>query len=254
MNSKQYFKNLGLTQEESEILNYLTKHKRQSILQISRGTAIERTKIYRVIDNLLKNGFIVQSKDYKSNYYSVASPSRFWDLKEKKHEEAKVLENNWAKFVSQLTQKNATQTTDVRYYKGREGIKQILWNELQADKEIRSFTYRNLQDVVSRQWFKKWAKEVDALGIILKDLRTHEFDKYDKTKKFKPLKFKADIIRYLPKKYKDFYLAVDIYNDIVVLYDWRDNEVFAVEIQNKNFAKFMKTMFDEYWEKSISKV
>ncbi len=248
MNTTTFFQQIGFSQEESKILSYLSKHKRQSILQISRGTSIERTKIYRIIDELLKKGFVIQSKDYKSNYYSIGSVSRFYELKESEVEKAKFLTSNWASLVSVLTENTTDRSTDVRFYNGKEGIKQIQYNELSANKEILSFTYRNLKDIIGRKFFTNWAKEAEARGIIVKDLRTQSFDKFDKQMKFKPSPFKGDRIRYLPAKYKDFHLAVDIYNDIVVLYEWRDNDAFAVEIQNKNFAKFMKTIFNDYWK------
>ena len=248
MNTITFFQRVGFSREESKILSYLSKHKRQSILQIARGTGIERTKVYRLIDSLLENGFVTQSKDYKSNYYSIGAISKFYELKEKEIEKARFLDSNWANLVSILTENTTDQSTDVRFYKGKEGIKQIQYNELNANKEILSFTYRNVKDIVGKKFFTNWAKEIELRGIILKDLRTQSFDKFDKKMRFKPSPFKGDYIRYLPDKYKDFHLAVDIYNDIVVLYEWRDNDAFAVEIQNKNFAKFMKMLFNDYWE------
>ena len=245
MKIEKFFQNLGFNTDQCQVLVFLSKHNKQSILQISRGTGIERTKLYRIIDELLPEGYVIQSKAYKKHYYSIGSVSSFAEKKQKEVKKAELLKQRWPEFVRELTSNSTIASTDVRFYQGEHGIKQILWNELRA-KEILSFTYRSLIDVTGSKWFKKWANEYNSRGITTKDLRTRAFDT---TKYPTDINLQKDIIRYLPESYKDFHLAVDIYNDIVVLYDWRNDEVFAVEIQNKNFAKFMRMLFYEMWSK-----
>ena len=244
MDLRQFFQTLGFDNEQSRVLTFLSKHNKQSILQISRGTGIERTKLYRIIDELLPEGYVIQSKAYKKHYYSIGPVSTFANRKKKELKKANVLKHHWTDFVRELMDKNVNTSTDVRFYHGPQGIRQVLWNELQA-KEILCFVYRDLRYITGERWFKKWAKECNIRGVINKELRTYAFDKT----KYSKITLQGEIVRYLPKDYEDFHLAVDIYNDIVVLYDWRNEDVFAVEIQNKNFAKFMRMLFYEMWTK-----
>jgi len=255
IDGEAYFHHLGFDNKTSKVLSWLVKKDKQSILNIARNTEIERTKVYRIIDELLKGGYIVQTRDYKRNYYKIGSIERFKTLKDSQEKIAQTINSQWADFVLLfVNSKNSSRTTDVRYYRGANGIKQILWNELQAEHEVLSFTYRNLQDIVGRKFFLKWGQEFDRRKLINKDLRSESFDEYDKKLGFKRAPFKGDRIKYLPDKYLDAPLAVDIYNDIVVIYDWRDNDVFAVEIQNAKFADFMKKIFRRYWKKGLNSV
>ena len=250
------FTNLGFGDAQSEILKYLAENQRLTALQISRGTGIERTKVYRILDELVKKGAALQHSGDKKTYYSIGDPETFQQMREHKEHELQAVEKQWSGFLSTLKNTSKNRTTDVRYYHGKDGIKQILWNELKADGEILSFTYRSLEDIVGDSFFEKWTQESDRRGIIVKDLRTKAFDKFRKELglKYVAHPFKGDVIRYLPEEqYKDFPIAIDIYNDTVVLYDWRNNETFAVEIENANFAKFMKMVFEDYWKKATAR-
>jgi len=249
MNIFKTFVSLGFDSEEALILSFLTRYDKQSVLQISRGTGIERTKIYRIIDNLLREGYVVQSKGVKKHVYSIGSVLKFSERKDSEIRKLQSLKDGWMEFLGFINKRGVNSGTDVRFYRGKDGIKQVLWNELSA-KEILSFTYRNLQDVVGDRWFKKLAVETDRRGIIVKDLRTLQYKVFDEKLNRPRILFKGDEIRYLPPEFEDFYLAVDVYNDVVALYDWRNDEVFAVEIQNENFAKFFRMIFYRFWNQA----
>ncbi len=249
--TKSYLSKLGFDEESILILESLFTHDKQSVLELSRDTGIERTKVYRLIDELLKNGFVVVVKGYKRNYYKIAPIEKFENEKDKFNKMANELVEDWAKFAHTISSLNTKQNpTSVNYYRGVNGIKQVLWNELKAQDKLYSFTYRNLVEIVGLKFFREWEDEFEERGLVCLDLRTQEFEKSDVVPAHRGYNRTWDQIRYLPKNHPHMTLAVDIYNDTVVVYDWRDNDIFAVEIQNQKFADFMKVVFKSFWQQA----
>ena len=58
---KRYFTSLGFGPATSLVLASLLINGKQTVLEISRSTGIERTKVYRIIDRLLKKNYSYRS-------------------------------------------------------------------------------------------------------------------------------------------------------------------------------------------------
>lgn len=56
--------------------------------------------------------------------------------------------------------------------------------------------------------------------------------------------------RYLDPKVLDLEIQMDIYNDVVAIYNWYEGEVFGVQVINEKAAKLQKQLFDVVWEKA----
>ena len=139
--------------------------------------------------------------------------------------------------------------TRVVFYRGHEGIRQMAWNNLRAKGEIVGYTYRFYSEVLGKKMFKKWLEE-----LIRKDLKIREIisDTYLNLKTIHP---KEDVIlesncetRYISKDVLDYDHQLDIYNDVVAIYNWYEGEVFGVEIHNQKVAKLQKQLFEIVWK------
>lgn len=242
---------LSLNIDEVGVLIYkklLTKGE-MTILQLSRSTGIERTKLYRLTETLKNEGLIVERLEYNKRYLQ-ASPLKNLEIRAKEViAKSAFVSSNLFQFINIATAfKSSELPTNVKFYHGPEGIKQVLWNQLKADKEICAYSYRNLKEIVEQKFFDKWKDEVDRLGIIVKDLRSDEFT--ESAKKFTPSPFKGDIIKYISSDILDISIELDIYNDTVVIFNWYKGDEYAVEITDNKLSKMQKQIFDMYWKKA----
>ena len=53
--------------------------------------------------------------------------------------------------------------------------------------------------------------------------------------------------RYLDPKELDMNIEIVVYNNTVVMYQFKSKEIFCVEISNEDLAKTMKNLFDFVW-------
>ncbi len=248
---KRYFTLLGFGPATSLVLASLLINGKQTVLEISRSTGIERTKVYRIIDRLLKKNYIVQVKQYKRHAYRISDIDKFSQKRSDYEAKARILADEWSGFAESFEEygNKEKSNTDIRYYNGVDGIRQLIWNELKAEGELLSFTYRDLQEVVGRHFFVQWGEEFGKRGLVCKDLRTDSFCESTQRQGYRPAPFKGDLVRYLPGDFPNMPISVDVYNDIVAIYDWKNGELFGVEIENGQFAQFMKGTFNLMWDK-----
>lgn len=129
---EEYLIELGFSWEASRLYGELASKGPMTILEASRATEIERTALYRLIDDLTARGLIEEVLEHKSRRLQAVSPHKIKDILENEKRRIEKLENEFPEFeklIRSLPQNNSTQ---VRYYRGMAGIKQILWNETKA--------------------------------------------------------------------------------------------------------------------------
>lgn len=69
----EYLLTLGLEKEEAVIFATLTEKGPLSILELSRITNIERTKIYGIVEKLKQQSFLTVTRDYKKKYVKACN-------------------------------------------------------------------------------------------------------------------------------------------------------------------------------------
>lgn len=248
-----YVKKLGLSHEEALVCYTVLERGQLTILEVSRITGVERTKIYGIVERMVGQGILESTVDYKKKYIKACDFSKLELLLNSRIEQVRKLEDSFATFrdyVSEI-QKQYNPTT-VTFYRGKDGIKQILWNELgMREKKLYSFTYRHLGEIIGMKFSNKLSREYEIRGITIMDLQSPEFTK-SITKKFHHGVFKVEA-RYIPKNVLNIPIALDIYDDIVAIFNWHKGEVFGVELHSDKFAYFMKQIFQIVWKKGSEK-
>ena len=134
----------------------------------------------------------------------------------------------------------------VKFFEGREGIKQIYQDTLYNNKEILAFlSIKEFDKQLLRQLYKEYVplrikKGIPAYVIAPGEPLSAEYKKRDK-----------DELRETrlvdPKKYP-FSIEIDIYNNKVSLMSYTANELFGVIIESEQVHKTMKFIFKLIWE------
>jgi hypothetical protein len=143
--------------------------------------------------------------------------------------------------------------TQVRYYKGAEGIRQMMWNTLKADRQTVGYSEFGRVEVVGQEYTARWAQEFRSRGLVDRAIAnpTPEVKKYIK-EVIMTGRHQLDVehIKFFPQN--QLYITGDttIYNNICAVCYWRQGEVVGVEVENPEFVRTQKTMFELLWKQA----
>ena len=243
-----YLHKLGFDGLSSKLYIALLERGPLTILEASRAAHVERTKIYRLAEELIKKGIVEEIIDYKKKLLKAAPAEHLQMLILEQEANTTFLKDSFPLFqetIHSLSQ--ISPFTKVLYYRGVDGIKQMLWNQLNASEEVVCFTFRNIEEVVGIGFWETWVYEFEERrNLILRELRTEVF--YESLKEMEAHTImKQNQHRDLPGDLLLINYEADIYNDVFAMFDWKDGEIFGVEIYNQKIADMQKHFFEVFW-------
>lgn len=245
---EKYLEELGFGWEAAKLYSALVSKGTLTILEASRATGIERTALYRLIDDLTVQGLIEEVLEHKSRRLQAAPPHKIKDMVERKKHEVEALARDYPEFEKVVQEMPTNNSTQVRYYRGVAGIKQILWNETKAKGQVIGYTYRNLQEVIGLNYFEEYAKQLEKNKVVSRDLRCDSFLDSSDAPEFVRRHIDKSAWRYLPDSVMHLTHNLDVYNDVVAIYYWQDSDVFGLEIQNQLIADMQRSIFETLWK------
>lgn len=253
---RAYFAKLGLEPEIADLYLALHAHGPQTISELSRSSKVERTRIYRLIDKLLASNLIEVESHYKRGIIKAAPIANLRILINEKEQELKSLQDE-LELIQQVLARNSlsSPTTRVQFYQGREGIRQMLWNELNTKSEILGYNYRILEEGTGKKFMERWTEEFEKRGLrcrlITGDLFAESWDEGQQHfGEGTGQRIRGIVYHCIAAE--DFRLthSCDVYDNITAYYHWKDNEVFGIEIYNQAIADAQRQFFEMIWVKS----
>jgi sugar-specific transcriptional regulator TrmB len=227
-------KQIGLTDGEINIYLCLLQGESLNVTQIARRLNLARTTVYRFIDSLHEKGLVneILIKDTKT--YSPLPPEQLPRLMQSKIAQIEEI-------VPQL--KNMTkkeQNITVALYRGSEGIKIIMEDILDTNKEYTTLGaiekyFENL-DLYTKIWMRK-AEEKKLKGKLLNYTKT-AITKYETLKK-------------LPKSLISKITTVT-YGDKTAIFIWSKPH-YVILINDKEVTDSNKKVFETLWLQATKK-
>ena len=253
---RTHFTKLGLDDNIADIYVALYTYGPQTISELSRNARIERTKIYRMIDTLLASNLIEVESHYKRGVIKAAPVANLNILINQKEQELKSLQDELG-LMEKVFAKNSLSnpTTRVQFYQGREGIRQMLWNELSAKGEIVGYNYRILEEGTGKKFMEHWTEEFEKRELHCRLITGDDFAESWTTglrKNGEGTGRRIKGMAYHCISPKDFQIShsCNMYDDVVGYYNWKNGEVFGVEIYNQEIADSQRRFFELLWAKS----
>ena len=245
----EYLQKLGLTADVATIYLDLLERGEGTPLSISRRTGINRTKVYREIDEMAGQKLITQEVGDNTTKISPAPIERIEEILKQKQQGVAELAKNWSQATNILTQLQAREQaeTKVKYYKGKAGIEQMVWNVLKAKNEIVGYTFRDLSHFVGEKFMGEFASEFKRRKLSMRDIYS---DEYVSSKPIDNDWGGSIDSRYLSGDILFIPHQMDIYDDVVTFYSWNEGEVWGTEIYNPKVAQMQKQLFELAWEKA----
>ncbi|HSX29118.1 MAG TPA: helix-turn-helix domain-containing protein [Candidatus Saccharimonadales bacterium] len=251
---RTYFGKLGLDIEIADI--YLALHAQgpQTISQLSRSSGVERTRIYRLIDQLMASNLIEVESHYKRGVIKAAPITNLHILINEKEHELKNLQDELG-LIEQVLARNSLSSpaARVQFYRGPEGIRQILWNQLRARTPIIGQGYRILDEPTGRAFMERWAaafeeKQLHTKLLINDEFVTSWFENKPKVK----VSRRIDGIEYNLIASTTLHIthSCAVYDNVVASIHWKDGELFGIETYSQELADTQRTFYAMLWPQS----
>ncbi|HEX7963209.1 MAG TPA: helix-turn-helix domain-containing protein [Candidatus Saccharimonadales bacterium] len=243
----QRLKALNLSADEAHIYLELLKGP-ATHLKLARSTGINRSKVYRLADQLEKRSLVSTRTDDRGTFLIASDPATL--EVELVTEEENVKQKRQA-FESLLPVLNLLKDNDassfiVHTYEGEEGFKQMLWHELKTRGEILMFGRASLRDLItSQRWISQHQERMAQANYNDQSVRVLVNPGEDS----KIFTFATNYqFRVLTPDELLLENQITTYNDTVAIYHWRHQQKVGVEIVNETLAQTFRQMFTHYWE------
>lgn len=250
----------GLHGDEAKV--YLTLLEQpMTHLELSRKTGVNRSKVYRIADDLQRRSLVSVVTRDEGKILSAGDPSNLEvsiindenKLKSRRDSLTTTLPDlqHLFKLGGQAQPNDFYVTT----YSGVDGLKQMLWNELRTTGEICIYAHETLDQLGGTVWAEKYRSKLADLEIPHRVIENIEADHVlDKTE----VEHYKNIynVRYVDRATLDIKQELTIHNDVVSIYHWnadKNGPRVGLEIHSKQFADMQKAMFEQYWD-TASKV
>lgn len=243
-------KTFGLDEIEAKIYLYLLANGPQTPLELSRQISVNRTRIYRYIEKLQNKKLIEISGEPRGKKLMAASPTNLNLLVQEEDLKLKAQKEALPELLKDLSTlpARAQKEFQVRSYKGVEGIKQMLWNQLSARREIIAFSYQNKNYMVGRPFAEKLREEEFISRKIAIYEIENETDQGNYWYTNVPGIEKYYKSRYISPKILTIKQYIAVFNNTVSIANWIKGEYFGIEIDNAIYAKTQRQIFWKFWE------
>jgi len=250
-----FLSQLGFNNEAIVIYIGLVKNGPSTLLQISKNCRLERTKLYRLIDDFIKRGVIEEVPAYKKKTVKAVDLKTIEFLVRKKHSDAQVLSESFGIFSDAVKSIESQSLPDVNvtYYRGIEGMKQMIWHLTSCEGIYRTYSYRFWNDIIGDKFTFELNKVMNEKNFKVHDIYSDQYIKYKenwmKTRGKKPSgDWSFWQSRFISEKIVKIDQNIDIYNDIVAYSYWDGSDMFGLEIKNQRVADMQKQVHDVLWK------
>ena len=250
----EFLSKLNFDEQAIMLYEVLVQNGPQTLLSAARLAKIERTRLYRIIDDLAARGLIQEIPGYKRSMIKAVDLNTFQMMINQKEIESKFLQSSLPSFMSAVESfQNPFPGSDVVYYHGKEGIKQLTWHMLRCKQmPFRGYSCQFWDELFGEKFNLDLNQELLSKNFQVHDIYSDAYIKYsdDWIKAHGPPKgdWKFWESRYISEKILKVQINMDVYDNTVDYYYWGNGKLFGVEINDPKVALFHKQTFDMLWK------
>jgi len=247
---KSYFEKLGFDSRIADIYVALQAHGPQSISDLARSSGVDRIQIYRLLDELKASGLVKVEARYKRNIIHAEPASNIQLLITKKEQELAGIKEGYADFIAQVSSRSASsKSTKVQFYEGMDGLRQMLWDQTRYQGENLSILYDNSQHKTGKSFFERWVRSCNEQDIHFRGIIGDHFIETQQAwyAAHTNERLKNWESRYAPEAIFPITYSIITYGDKVLQFNWNDERIFGIEIQNPDVARVQRQFFNLLW-------
>lgn len=250
---KRYLKEIGFSEGEERVYTSLCKLGTSSITRIAQDSEVSRSKVYEILEKLVRKGIVSHFKKNNVSYFKASPPTRILEyIKEKELSLKKQREDFTSKidFFEGLA-KNSKLSPEAEVYEGMEGVKNVREIALNEAKKGDAFYYfgnpKSGHEYVLGYWDDWNARRVKK-GISANIIYNQDAVEFGERRKSLP----HTKVKYLPKK-GNTHAWVEIYGDVIAIVLKKDTPM-SIVIKNRLVAESFKMYFNIIWNASSNSV
>jgi sugar-specific transcriptional regulator TrmB len=251
---RAYFFKLGLSSEIADIYLALYAFGDQTISELARHSSVERTRIYRLMDELQAANLIEVEVQYKRKVLRAAPIANLQILLSKKEQDLHDLYKGLGDLETTLARGGQqASATKVQAYQGTEGLKQMFWNQTRGTTENLSILHETVQIRTNLVFFERWVQAFNNRNIKSRSVFGDNFVHNQQTwyKKYANERLANWQGKYIPEGLFPITHSVVIYDDVTSYYNWKDGVMFGIEIYNQQIADAQRQFFEILWNQGI---
>ena len=237
-NLEQTLKELGLSENEAKVYLANLELGATTVQEVARKSGVKRTTIYTLLDALKQRGLLAEYRKGVKTYLVAEDPQRLERVLQEREDKLKAALPELRSLYNLSPSK-----PKVRFYEGREGIKQVYQDTLDEGKEIRCFVgWQSMVKAMPDYWSSYIAERVKR-GIWVRALADRsEESKHYQAQGEKELRE----LRFLPEGARPFNTEVNIYGNKVAMLTF-GKEVIGVIIESEDIANTWRMVFEVIW-------
>jgi len=237
----------------SDIYAALLLYGPQTISQLARASAVERTRIYRSLHELQALQLVEIELQPHRQIIRPAPITNLHNMVAAKKASLESLTTDIRTFQADFIKgPRANPATSVQFYKGTEGIEQMLWNQTRAKGEILSLLSENIQSHTGRAFFERWVERCNKNGIVSRSIVDDRF--IGAQKRWYGGKMNHSLVNWtahkMPAKMSSVPHRTTVYDDVTTYFSWQDSDSFGIEIHNQNIADTQRQAFELLWQQT----
>jgi sugar-specific transcriptional regulator TrmB len=246
-----FLKHLGLDSEQAALYLYLQQHGQSTVLALSRGLDTGRTKLYPALEEMVAKQVVAVHERHYGTTYEALPPQNLEFLVAEAERKASGLRHDLGATLHALSTlaKNTGTTTRVIEYKGIDGLKQMNWNlAKKASKSYKVFELSTLSEKrsIGAHFAKKMYEIEEERRLVSYDL-TNDKNRVSKQLTYSPHRHN---FAYIDPAIFTIEFETMIYNDVIALLSFENDDIFGVEIHNQKLARQQEQLFDLLWKQS----
>jgi len=244
----EYLEQVGLSEIEAKLYLTLLQDGATSVRNLARATGIQRTSTYDYLNQLVDKGLVYRVVKGTKKQVSANPPEEcLLPLVEERAQTAKTLQNTFSEVLHLFPQRSETGEAEIKYYKGKLGVKRIYEEALKA-KELRSYVnIASMVDTLPENSILfaealKNNKDIKIFEIIENSLLSQEQTQFQTNN----ADHKRYFYKFLPKEVKLSAADTLIYDGKVAIINVR-GQITGVVLHNTDYYKNCKELFDFNW-------
>lgn len=242
----------GLTKQEAIIYIALSGKPAHTALELSRLLRVPRTSVYDNLASLIERGLVERILKYKSQQFQAYPIDVLSNAIDQEQMHLSQLTASLDFLKTHIHEQNRSSTmTQVRYYHGPAGMRQMMWNALSAEKENIGYSVMGRKEVVGSAFLKRFLEEFSRKNLqdrVLINPTKHTL-RYIEDGNLSISGGLANFERIRILKESQLRITGDttIYNNIFAVMYWQNKEIVGVEIENPELVAMQKSIFEKLW-------
>ena len=247
------FEQLGLGEKESEAYECLLQNGAMKASEVARRLGLPRTTTQHILSRLEREQVVVKALENRSFVYSALNPEHFISLLTQRKKEALLNYDSSIEEVKSLipellnVMQSAKSVPEMRVYRGRQGMREVLFDTLTSKTELKDFTNVDAMYTYFKEGNDEYVSVRETTNITKRSilLDTEFAREIYQSGEYSPKSHKG--YKWIPSDLYTFSIEMNIYDNKVSYLNYVENDLIAVIIENEHIFQLHNSLWDLLW-------